>query len=437
MSVIRVVYTGKFGVNLNSMKHLFLLLSLTAGTYAQAQQWDLMPLPPAPRYDDVFFIDDNVGWLVGGDSGYIYKTVDAGLSWTPQIHFNGQKYLRSIEFATPQLGFCGSLDSSFFKTTDGGLTWTDIAGSINPKPAGICGLSAPTANVIYGCGVWSAPGFVVKSTDGGNTWTRIDLSAYATNLVDIHFPDAQHGFVSGRANPLSDGGVILYTADGGTTWTVKHKTYVAQDYVWKMQTYNGKNFYASIEAGPAATHIRWLQSVDSGATWQTNHINGVNSYVQTIGFLDSLHGWTGGSFLYATEDGGTTWNQVAVGSSFNRFFRVNNNTAFLTGKGLYKYYSGGVVGLSEALPYDEVHDLHVYPNPTYDRVEVVMYIHNKTYGRLQLFDAAGNPVRTLYDGPVQQGTLNFTASLAELPAGTYILVLKTNEGNIERRIMKI
>ena len=210
----------------------FLCLFITVNLVSVAQ-WSTLNIPSAGRYDDVFFIDDKTGWAAGGNSYEIYNTTDGGNTWSLQT--NTGKYLRSIEFATPTLGFCGSLDSSFYKTTDGGKTWTDIAQTINPIPPGICGLSAPTENVIYGCGIWSSPAFVIKSADGGNTWQTFDLSAYASALVEIDFINTDTGYVCGMANPTKDGGIILYTENGGTTWTVKHKTNVWNDYIWKFQ----------------------------------------------------------------------------------------------------------------------------------------------------------------------------------------------------------
>lgn len=416
------------------MKHVFISFLFFSSFVSQAQQWTTLNVPPAGRYDDVFFMGDT-GWLAGGDSSFIYKTSDAGQTWVRKTNFYG-KYLRSIEFATPLLGFCGSLDYSFYKTTDGGETWTDIANTISPTPKGICGLSAPTPQVIYGCGIWSTPAFIIKSIDGGNTWTTIDMSAYANALVDIHFINENEGFVSGRAANSQDGGTILYTADGGNTWEIKLNTMQPNDYVWKLQTYNGKNYYGSVESALVG-NIRWLQSVDSGATWEINEITGINSYVQTIGFLDSLHGWTGGQgLLFETNDGGNSWDSVFVGGAYNRFFRVNDHVAYLTGQQVYKYSQGNTAGIADKKPYDDIHSLQISPNPTDDLMNIQCKIHNKTYCQIKLYDASGRVIQTIYDAPAEKGILNFTLSLKAYPAQTFYITLKTNEGDIHRKIIK-
>ncbi|MEP7372615.1 MAG: hypothetical protein ABI675_04450 [Chitinophagaceae bacterium] len=108
----------------------FLCFSISLQVTAQSD-WSNTSIPSSGRYDDIFFLNDSVGWAAGGDFK-IFHTRDRGAS--RQLQFSSPHYLRSIEFATPTLGFCGSLDSSFYKTTDAGNTWIDISSSIHPKP---------------------------------------------------------------------------------------------------------------------------------------------------------------------------------------------------------------------------------------------------------------------------------------------------------------
>lgn len=240
-------------------------------------QWTTLPVPPATRYDDVFFINDTHGWAVNSN-GSILHTSNGGTSWTEQ--YDANTYLRSITFATPELGFCGSLDFAFYRTTDGGLHWEDITGHIDPMPAGICGLSAPTPTVVYGCGVWSSPAYVIKSTDGGNTWISTDMSAQASALVDIHFVSADTGFVTGKATPARGNvGTILYTTDGGQSWTEVYHTERGQEYIWKLQSPDGIHYYASIEnaVGPPTLMAR---SDDKGLTWTTATVDDQYHYIQ-------------------------------------------------------------------------------------------------------------------------------------------------------------
>jgi len=413
---------------------ILLMFALILVSQIQAQ-WTIQNLdnPQGNRMEDVFFINDTLGWVAGGGTGKIFKTENAGLTWT--TCFTSNDYLRSIEFATPLLGFCGSLDNRLYKTTDGGVTWVDVASTISPIPSGICGISAPSANVIYGCGVWSNPAYVIKSTDGGFTWTSIDMSAYALSLVDIYFVNENVGFVIGRANPITDGGVILHTTDGGATWNVMHKTLVPQDYVWKIQSPDGINYFASIQGDPSSGNVRMLKSDDAGQTWQTIVVNTSYSWVQTVGFLTPTKGWTGGEMtLYKTEDAGLTWQQEFIGSTYNRFFRLNDFTAYLSGTAIYKFVDGDLGQEGQKL-YREPHAIKTFPNPASSYMKIEIDFKSASQCELNLVSNDGKILKTIFKGQVEKGVTEFDVLLKEISPQTLFLTLQTNEGLFYRPII--
>ncbi len=418
---------------------LYILLLIFSFTTAPAQTgWRTLGIPnpgPGGRIDDVFFLNDSLGWAAGGIGGSIYITRDGGATWKRQVALG--KYLRSIEFINEQVGFCGSLDFSFYKTTNGGQTWTDIAGDINPRPPGICGLSAPDPQHIYGCGIWSFPAYVIKSGDGGNTWTMIDMSAYANALVDIMFLNKDTGFVCGMAKPSSQGGIILKTENGGATWKVVHKTTIAYEYIWKLQTPDNKNFVASIQPNPNVLLTGFLRSNDGGDSWRFRMVKPYYHYIQAIGFIDLNTGWVGGdTALYKTTDGGLTWSEnLGVGSAYNRFFRVNSKVAFLTGEKVYKYNAlldgeppGGVL--------NEIHSLKVYPNPASEMTIIEAVFNNPTTVRIEIFSSGGERIAHVFSGKLQGDSRMFKFDLGRHAAGIYYVVMRTNEGVITRKLSK-
>lgn len=424
------------------MNHFFttLLLLLSVSVFAQNEgAWTVQNIPDATRYDDVFFINKNVGWTAGGWNRKVHKTVNGGETWTEAGLTGNTKYLRCIEFFDENIGLCGSLGAgelkgSLYRTTDGGATWTDVAPNINPRPLGICGLAKADEKTIYGVGIWSEPAFVIKSTDKGLTWKYTDMSNYATSLIDVYFFDADHGFVTGSVD-ANQGGVILYTDDGGDTWVEKFKTNHLEDRIWKIQSPDKKHFFASIESYTDET--RMLRSSDAGQTWEMITVNPEYTYIQMIGFIDASRGWTGGDgTLYETTDGGDTWEVIELGSTYNRFFKVNSELAYMTGRKVYKFSRDLVTGTNDPEPYDPVHQLTVSPNPTPGKAVAKITFGNPTRARIYLYSTTGKIMTKVYDGMVEAGEKILELDLTTRQTQTYMIIVKTNEGIIVRKILK-
>jgi photosystem II stability/assembly factor-like uncharacterized protein len=408
------------------MRSVTVLSCITLFASVCSSQWTLNS-GFGSRKDDVFFLGADTGWAAGGLDGSIFRTYTGGPPW--QTVYTGPDYLRSIEFATPQVGFCGTLSNTFLRTTDGGDTWEDIA-SLIPAPSSICGLCAVNAQVIYGVGVWFTPAYVIRSINGGESWSKTDLSSVASAMVDVYFLNADTGFISGRAMPPTMDGLILATVDGGNTWTERHRTGTTGDYVWKLQSPdNGQHIYGSMDAVPG-TPTRFLRSADRGITWVTDTISADYTYIQAIGFLDTLHGWMGAEYtLLETTDGGDTWNMdlTPPGGGYDRFHRVSNTLAYLSGDAVYKYGDVSTVVPASSAKRDSER-VEVTPNPATDEASVRVHVLGRSEVEVVLLGADGRRVRTVYMGRVAAGEQTFPLSLADLASGSYYITLRTNQG---------
>ncbi len=81
------------------------------------------------RFDDVFFLNNDLGWALNGSNAAVYKTTDGGDTWINQLSeltpiLPGNYYFRNIEFLNENIGFVGTLNGVFLKTVDGGTNWT-------------------------------------------------------------------------------------------------------------------------------------------------------------------------------------------------------------------------------------------------------------------------------------------------------------------------
>jgi photosystem II stability/assembly factor-like uncharacterized protein len=387
------------------------------------------------RYDDVFFLNENVGWAANGYYSGIHKTTDGGLNWTTQVAnggLGGLHYFRNIEFLDQNIGFLGTLSNVFYKTTDGGTTWNQVT-NITPNPAAICGLDCVGTSTVYGCGAYFSPAYIIKSTDSGATWQYINMSAYATALVEILFLDENIGFASGKN---ATGGVVLKTIDGGTSWSTIYNGSIAGEYVWKLQTLssNSNVIFGSISTvGPNSGKL--LKSIDGGLNWTTKNFPDVN--VQAVGFITENHGWMGGhsTGFFETVDGGETWTNTNVGSNLNRIFFVNDNVAYAAGTAVYKMTT--TLNTSTFQELDRVpHVVRVAPNPIKDKLNIEIDFIGSDHLVLEVYSVTGQLLKELKVDVIESaGTKKYTFDFT-YPKGNYILNLHTNTGRQSVKISK-
>ena len=138
----------------------------------------------------------------------LYRSLNSGEDWE-LMNTDETSYFKDLQFLSATTGYRLGLFGHTQKTTNGGATWTEI---YTPAPE-----AADTYSSIYFIDTnigYRAGEFFEKTTDGGVTWTRI-FTIFYSDIADLHFTDALHGYASGRTR-------ILYeTFDGGLTWAEK------------------------------------------------------------------------------------------------------------------------------------------------------------------------------------------------------------------------
>ena len=262
------------------------------------------------------------------------------------------------------------------------------------------------------------------------------MSAYATRLVDIHFTSADTGFATGTAAPASDGGVILYTTNGGTNWITVCTTNVLTDIVWKIQRLGALHWFASIYSDPVNDDTRTLRSSDGAMSWEQVTVSGDYTYTEMVGFIDPLHGWVGGDLiLWETFDAGDNWSPTTFGSGHNRFFRVNDSTAYLSGQFIYRYQDNAPTSIAQTGLRPIIHTLTVSPNPADGRLTIEILLDRPTIVELSVLAWTGATTSQLLRGRTSNGYYSFNVDLSASGAGTYLVVLKTNEGLHYRKVV--
>lgn len=399
------------------------------GLFAQGT-WEQLSIPESPsRYDDVFFLNENLGWAADGWGSAVYKTTDGGLNWTGSTYNDGE-YLRNIEFLNEEIGFLGALSTKFYKTNDGGETWNIIN---IPNVQAICGLDAVGESTIYGCGAYFEPAYVIKSTDSGENWEFINMSQYASALVEVLFVDEQTGFVSGGNN---QGGNILKTTDGGKTWTEIYNSGIPGELVWKMQRLfsNTDVMFGAVESfDPLPGKL--IKSIDGGQNWVSRDVP--DPFIQGVGFITENHGWMGGhnSGFLETFDAGETWNNTGFGGSLNRFQIFDGNLAFCSGNSIYKYTDK----LSATdIPLAEPKNLNIIiqQNPVIDKLNLSIDFTRNDHMLITLFDETGKRIKQLSRETISsKGKRNYSFDFP-YKSGVYYLLFHNDVGYQSKKIIK-
>ncbi|MBU0764550.1 MAG: S8 family serine peptidase, partial [Bacteroidetes bacterium] len=264
-------------------------------------------------------INDNVAWVAmystsGG--GGIYKTSDAGVSWTHQASASfsdAGSFANLVHFFNSNEGFCmgDPVNGEFeiYTTSDGGDTWSLAPGANIPDPeSGEMGWTGVYDAVGDTAWFGSNTGRVFRSTDKGSTWEV--FSTGRANVSEISMNDALNGVALCAEYDQTTGQLLswalIFTTDGGQTWQL-----VSED------LNNTKSDVAAVPGVPGmvvATKISQVTeengsfySYNYGGTWVQ-----LDDSVQytSVDFLSETVGWAGSFNL--TESFGGIYKWIGV-----------------------------------------------------------------------------------------------------------------------------
>jgi photosystem II stability/assembly factor-like uncharacterized protein len=342
-------------------------LTLAIATPAVAQTstnetWTKLPTEPYTlnnKQDAIAFADALTGWY-GNGTGRIYRTDDGGESWY-HIWSHQGTYVRALEFADGNTGFLGNVGPGYFPgvtdrqplyvSHDAGVHWTAVRPLAGRQITGVCAIDVLKVDgkvlAVRAGGRVGGPAGLLESFDEGRTFRARDMSALTGMILDIHFVDANTGFIAGASEAAEDKAHarILKTSDGGKSWRAVFDSDRAGDNNWKLAFPSSRVGYATIISYQAPSNEARgyvVKTEDGGEHWRRLTVTQDREWIPYgINFLDDERGWVGGSTGgYGTRDGGKTWIAEDMGLSTNKIRFVpradDGITAFAIGKDLYK-----------------------------------------------------------------------------------------------------
>lgn len=190
-------------------------------------------------------------------------------------------------------------------------------------------------------------GHILYSNDGGDSWTQAQVPVRST-LTDIHCPTQEQCWAAGHE------GVILHSSDAGKTWT---KQYDGNRYGSEGKTY----YEGLVAADPNNTDLPYyVEEMDFAIS------QGADKPFFKVYFLDDQRGYAVGAYgmVVNTLDGGQTWTHRLETVENDSFYHVFD---FAPLPGEKKFFLAGEAGLflvaDVSGPYEERHARKVHSVP--------------------------------------------------------------------------
>jgi photosystem II stability/assembly factor-like uncharacterized protein len=316
----------------------------TAKTFSGLELRSIGPALMSGRIADIAIhpVDPSI-WYVAVASGGVWKTVNAGTSWTPIFDKEGSYSIGCVTLdpSNPEIVWVGTGENvggrhvgfgdGVYRSDDGGGSWrnTGLADSEHISRIIVDPKRPQTVFVAAQGPLWSPGGDrgLYRTTDGGATWSKVLSAGEWTGVTDVVMdprdPDRLYAATWQHQRTVAaviDGGPesgIHASTDGGATWT-ELTTGLPEGNKGKIglaiSPQNPDVLYAVIELDNREGGV-W-RSTDRGASWQKRS--------------DTVSGGTGPHYyqeLYASphafdriylmdvriqvsDDGGTTFRRL-------------------------------------------------------------------------------------------------------------------------------
>ena len=395
----------------------------SAGTFAGLTLREIGPALTSGRIVDLAVDPTHrATWYVAAASGGVWKTVNAGATWTPVFEKEGSFSIGclALDPKDPRVVWVGtgennsqrsvSYGDGVYKSVDGGKTWKNV-GLKDSMHIGRIAVDPRDSDVVYVAAfgpLWSSGGDrgLYKTTDGGQTWEPILTISPDTGvsevLIDPFDPDTLWATAYQRRRhvwTLINGGPeagVHKSTDAGKTWRKVSAGLPTTDLgrigLAASPTRRGL-VYAVVEAvGKAGGFFR---STDGGENWEKrgDYVSGSGQYYQEIfvdpGDPDRIFSMD--TYLQVSEDAGKSFRKLGEKDK-----HVDNHALWIDPQdfqhllvgcdgGLYETWDrGGTWAFFANLPITQFYKIAV------DRAEPFYHVYGGTQDNFTL----GGPART-------------------------------------------
>jgi photosystem II stability/assembly factor-like uncharacterized protein len=357
-------------------------------------------------------------------SGGVWKTTNAGTTWTPVFDQEGSYSIGVVRLdpRNPAVVWVGTGENNsqrsvgygdgVYKSEDGGKSWQNM-GLKASEHVGEIVIDPRDSSVVYVAAqgpLWAPGGDrgVYKTTDGGKTWEHVLKVSEHTGASDLVMapddPDTLYASAYQRRRhvfTLIDGGpesAIYKTTDAGRTWKKLASGLPKEDLGrigLAVPPTAPHVVYAVVEAANKAGGF--FRSTDRGATWEkrSDYVPDGPQYYNQI-FADPKDPervYSMDVFLQVTDDGGKTFRDLGEKNK-----HVDNHVMWVNPADTDHYRVGCDGGIYES--FDRGASWTFFDNmplTQFYRVAVDEGVPYRVYGGTQDNNTVGGPSRTFSD----------------------------------------
>lgn len=355
------------------MKNVYsLFVSFLFVLNLQAQNWSSLVSNVNTHLNDVHFLNDTLGYVVGGSNGrnsVVLKTINGKDFIALNLNFSNQ--INDIYCLSNDLIHISAHDGLVAKSTDGGNIWVSYQLNTTHQMNSIYFIDSLTGYVAGGGAM------LYKTVDGGNTW-NLSNNGLNQHLWDICFINPDTGFVAGH------NGLIARTTNAGQSWQVLNTQNVISNSVYDLHFPSNTIGYAISINGDI------IKTIDGGDNW--THLYSAGTVLRSVFFFDNLKGYACGNngLILKTINGGISWTTETSPSlqSNQTIFFPSLNTGYAVG------FNGSIVKYQTPLNVQKYKNTQVlvYPNPTSSSFNIEVKDNSKPPKSIFVFDKTGRIV---------------------------------------------
>lgn len=263
------------------------------GTRDGGNGWFKVSARPLQNFTKVMFVDESHGWAIQDNwnnekrSNTVFTTKDGGKSWRKSLDLPTP--VGAVSFINNRVGYVSGRWHPIQHTKSGGKVWQELDG--------IEGM-----NYVYFTNQnegWGYGGAIWHTNDGGKTWSQVVPYEQVADLWAAKFISEDNGWILGS-------GPQLWVTTDGETWRE----------LGSLPTTEGKwtafDFISSREGWVASEGGAVIHTEDGGSTWQS--AASLKQGLTAIKFINELNGFAidrQGNLLRTTNKG-RSWNKILI-----------------------------------------------------------------------------------------------------------------------------